>query len=119
MNTRTTSLLLPGLLITGLMVPFAPGAKAAAFYISEFGTPGSLGTAGVANTTNTFDADSAFTNPAGMTRQQTDGLDYALGATLMYAGEAKVDQTSQGVRFKGKFDTNLILFVGGTIHYVF
>jgi hypothetical protein len=25
----------------------------------------------------------------------------------------------QEVRFKGKFDTNLILFVGGTVRYVF
>ncbi len=45
----------------------APAVQAAAFYVSEFGTPGSLGTAGVANTTNTFGADSACTNPAGMT----------------------------------------------------
>ncbi len=37
----------------------------------------------------------------------------------MYGGDGKVDQTAQGVRFKGKFDTNLILFVGGTVRYVF
>ncbi len=40
---------------------------AAGFYISEIGTPGSLGTAGVANPVNTFGADSSWTNPAGMT----------------------------------------------------
>jgi long-subunit fatty acid transport protein len=56
---------------------------------------------------------------AGMALQQTENLSYALGATLMYAGEGKVDQTAQEVRFKGKFDTNLILFVGGTVRYVF
>ena len=56
---------------------------------------------------------------AGMGLQQTEKMSYALGATLMYAGEGKVDQTAQGVRFKGKFDTNLILFVGGTVRYVF
>ena len=56
---------------------------------------------------------------AGMGLQQTENMSYAIGATLMYAGEAKVDQTAQGVRFKGKFDTNLILFVGGTVRYVF
>jgi long-chain fatty acid transport protein len=56
---------------------------------------------------------------AGMALQQTENLSYALGATLMYAGEAKVDQTAQGVRFKGKFDTNFILFVGGTVRYMF
>ena len=51
--------------------------------------------------------------------QGTERLSYALGATLMYAGEGKVDQTAQEVRFKGKFDTNLILFVGGSVRYVF
>jgi long-chain fatty acid transport protein len=42
-------------------------ALAAGFYIIEVGTPVSLGTAGVANPTNTNGADSSWTNPAGMT----------------------------------------------------
>lgn len=46
-------------------------------------------------------------------------LDYAIGTTLMYAGKGKVDQEAQGVRFKGEFDSNLFLFLGGTLHYVF
>ena len=46
-------------------------------------------------------------------------LDFGLGATLLYFGEGKVDQTAQGVRFKGKFDTNMALFLGGTLRYVF
>ena len=46
-------------------------------------------------------------------------LDFGLGATLTYFGEGKVDQTAQGVRFKGKFDTNMALFLGGTLRYVF
>ncbi len=29
-------------------------------------------------------------------------------------GGAKIDQTSQGVRTKGKYDTNYIVFFGGT-----
>jgi long-chain fatty acid transport protein len=40
---------------------------AAGFYLSEIGTPGSLGTAGVGNPVNNKGADSAWTNPAGMT----------------------------------------------------
>jgi len=47
-------------------------AQAAGFYISEVGTPGSLGTAGVANPVNTISADSSWTNPAGMTGLQQD-----------------------------------------------
>ena len=66
--------LLPGALYSCLFMLSAPGVHAAAFYISEFGTPGSLGTAGVANTTNTFGADSAFTNPAGMTGLEQDNI---------------------------------------------
>jgi len=46
-------------------------------------------------------------------------LDFALGGTLLYFGEGKVDQTAQGVRFKGKFDTNMALFLGSTLRYVF
>ena len=63
--------------------------------------------------------DEQFKLSAGMGLQGTERLSYALGATLMCGGEGKVDQTAQGVRFKGKFDTNLILFVGGSVRYVF
>ena len=41
------------------------------------------------------------------------------GASIMYAGDAEVDQTAQGVRFKGEFDTNLVYFLGGTVRYTF
>jgi long-chain fatty acid transport protein len=47
-------------------------AFAAGLYLSEIGTPISVGTAGVANVTNTVSADSAFTNPAGMIGLQED-----------------------------------------------
>ena len=46
-------------------------------------------------------------------------LDFAFGGTLMYFGSGKVDQVAQGVRFKGEFDTNVALFLGGTLHYAF
>ncbi len=50
------------------------GAHAAGFYLSEFGTPASTGTAGVANPTNNFTADAAWSNPAGMTGLSEDSL---------------------------------------------
>jgi hypothetical protein len=37
----------------------------------------------------------------------------------MYAGDAEVDQTAQGVRFKGEFETNLVYSLGGTVRYTF
>ena len=41
------------------------------------------------------------------------------GATLLIVHDAKIDQTSQGVRAAGKFDESYILFAGGTVRYVF
>jgi long-chain fatty acid transport protein len=46
-------------------------------------------------------------------------LDYSVGATLYMMGDAEIDQTSQGVRATGEFDNNLILFLGGTLRYIF
>ena len=48
-----------------------------------------------------------------------ENLSYAFGTSVMYAGNGNVDQTAQGVRFKGDFETNLIWSVGGTILYTF
>jgi len=45
----------------------ANAVHGAGFYSPSVGTPGSLGTAGVANPTNTRGADASWTNPAGMT----------------------------------------------------
>ncbi|CAA6676675.1 MULTISPECIES: OmpP1/FadL family transporter [unclassified Lentimonas] len=46
----------------------------AAFYLSEVGTPGSLGTGGVVNPVNNKMADSAWANPAGMTGLDSDEM---------------------------------------------
>ncbi len=49
------------------MLGIAHASLGAGFYISEVGTPGSLGTAGVSNPSNTHGADSVWSNPAAMT----------------------------------------------------
>jgi len=66
---------------------------AAGFYISEIGTPGSLGTAGVANPVNNQGADSAWTNPAGMT-----GLDNSqfMSGMQMIAPEIRFESSFAG-----------------------
>jgi len=56
-----------GFLAVASVLVMPQAASAAGFYLSEVGTPHSLGTAGVANTTNVIGADSSWTNPAGMT----------------------------------------------------
>ena len=47
------------------------------------------------------------------------GLSYSLGATLMLVGDTEIHQETQGVAFAGDFDTNRILFLGGTLRYAF
>jgi long-chain fatty acid transport protein len=54
------------ILAAGLLM-ITNAALGAGFYSPSVGTPGSLGTAGVANPTNTRGADASWTNPAGMT----------------------------------------------------
>ena len=63
-------------------------AFAAGFYISEVGTPGSLGSGGVINPTNTYTADAAWTNPAGMTGLDDDAI---LAGVTIATGEIKFD----------------------------
>lgn len=48
-----------------------------------------------------------------------DKFDFSLGATLYVMGDSSVDQTSQGVRVVGDYDTNAMLFLGGTLRYKF
>jgi long-chain fatty acid transport protein len=60
----------------------AKPAAAAGFYFPEVGTPSSLGTGGVANVTNTYGADAAWTNPAGMTALDEDRIFAGLQVVL-------------------------------------
>ena len=59
-------------MVAGLAVLLASGAHGAGFYLQELGTPHSLGTAGVANATNTEGADASWSNPAGMVYIEDD-----------------------------------------------
>ena len=47
------------------------------------------------------------------------GLAYSFSTSYVYFGEGKMDQTAQGERFKGKFDTNYLVFVAASVHYRF
>ena len=65
MQTRANEALTT--ILVALLFATANSAIGAGFYSPSVGTPGSLGTAGVANPTNTRGADASWTNPAGMT----------------------------------------------------
>lgn len=69
----------------------------------------------------TFDLpfDEIFKLSAGYFWQGDRDLDFAIGGTLYLIDDASIDQRSQGVRAKGEFDENVILFLGGTLRYVF
>ena len=83
-------------ILTGIILSASQRALCAGFYLTEVGSPGSLGTAGTANPTNTLTADSAWTNPAGMT-----------GLT-----ETSIMTGVQLLLPKIKFDSNLAQDVG-------
>jgi long-chain fatty acid transport protein len=74
----------------------------------------------VSDSNRTIDLPMDETWQAGASYFMKDGnLSYSLGSSLMYLGDGKVDQTAQGVRFKGEFDTNVVLTLGATIRYTF
>jgi len=58
---------------------------AGGFYLPEVGSPGSVGTAGVANVVNNFGTDSALTNPAGMTGLKRDQVLVGNQALIPYS----------------------------------
>ena len=59
-------------IIATIYLLFNSNLFAAGLYHSQIATPGSLETAGVANVTNNWGTDSAWTNPAGMTDLKKD-----------------------------------------------
>jgi long-chain fatty acid transport protein len=56
-----------GVFLITIILCLSQNSYGGGFYLPEVGSPGSVGTAGVANVVNNFGTDSALTNPAGMT----------------------------------------------------
>jgi long-chain fatty acid transport protein len=52
-------------------------------------------------------------------RWQTPKLGLGFGFTYVYLGEGRIDQVAQGARYKGKFDTNYMLFLSASVDYRF
>ena len=68
-----------------------------------------------ANRTIDLPFDEAFKFSTSYSVLGDGNIDYAFGATLFVFGDAKVDQTAQGVRFVGEFDSNYMLMIGATL----
>jgi hypothetical protein len=48
-----------------------------------------------------------------------DNLAWAVGLGYVWLGDGKIDQTAQGVRVEGEFDTNYFVSLGGNVRYLF
>jgi len=68
-----------------------------------------------ANRTIDLPFDETFKFSTSYSVKGEGNFDYAFGATLFVFGDGKVDQTAQGVRFVGEFDSNHMLMIGATI----
>lgn len=63
--------------------------------------------------------DEQFRVAAAYGKDNPIGLSYSFSTSYVYFGEGKMDQTAQGERFKGEFDTNYLIFVAASVHYRF
>ena len=69
--------------LIGVAMVAAEQSMAAAFYLTQVGTPLSIGTVGVANTVNNWCADAAWAQPAGMVDLKENTVNVT-GLTLLY-----------------------------------
>jgi hypothetical protein len=63
--------------------------------------------------------DEQFRVAAAFGKDKPIGFGYSVSGSWVYFGEGKMDQTTQGERFKGEFDTNYLIFVAASITYKF
>ena len=68
--------------LAGVAMLAAEQSMAAGFYLTQVGTPLSIGTVGVANTVNTAGVDSAWAQPAGMVNLKEDSV-HVTGLTAL------------------------------------
>jgi long-subunit fatty acid transport protein len=73
------------------------------------------------NRTFILPMDEQFKIGMAYAKQPTEGSNfaYSLGGSWIWFGDGKVDQTAQGVRSKGEFETNYAVFLGATFKYTF
>jgi long-chain fatty acid transport protein len=63
--------------------------------------------------------DEQFRVAAAYGKDNPIGLSYSFSTSYVYFGEGKMDQTAQGERFKGEFDTNYLVFIAASVTYKF
>jgi long-chain fatty acid transport protein len=63
--------------------------------------------------------DEQFRVAAAFGKENPLGFSYSVSGSWVYFGEGKMDQTRQGERFKGEFDTNYLVFIAASVNYKF
>ncbi|MEA3278942.1 MAG: outer membrane protein transport protein [Pseudomonadota bacterium] len=66
-----------------------------------------------------FPVDEQWKLSASYAWKQKDNLAFSLGATLIFVGDAALEQTAQRVTVRGDYDTNMLAIFGGTLRYNF
>ena len=55
----------------------------------------------------------------GKDKSAYSSFSYSIGTSITWLGDGKIDQTAQGDRTTGEFDTNFLVFIGGSVRYEF
>jgi long-chain fatty acid transport protein len=63
--------------------------------------------------------DSILALSVGFAHNASKSRTYGIGGTLLFNGDGRLDQTAQGVRFAGEFDTNVVFVLGGSVQWRF
>ena len=63
--------------------------------------------------------DEQFRVAAAFGKENPIGFSYSVSGSWVYFGEGKMDQTAQGERYKGEFDTNYLIFIAASVNYKF
>lgn len=63
--------------------------------------------------------DDSFVVSLAAARNESENLTYGIGGAIIFNGNAEVDQTAQGTRFAGEFDTNIIFVIGASLQWRF
>jgi long-chain fatty acid transport protein len=66
-----------------------------------------------------FPVDEQWKVSASYGWRHNDNLAFSLGATLVFVGDAALEQTAQRVTVRGDYDTNMLAILGGTLRYDF
>jgi long-subunit fatty acid transport protein len=65
-------------------------------------------------------ADESFTLTAGIAHNASKTMTYSFGGAVVFYGDAEVkNQDTQGISFSGKFDTNVLFVLGGSLQLRF